>query len=578
MKLVIAEKPSVAMSIAKVLGVKDKKDGYIEGNGYIVSWCLGHLIQMANPEQYDDQYSKWNIEDLPIIPNEYLYDVSKSTKKQYQVLKKLLTSKTISEVINACDAGREGELIFRLVYNQSKSTLPIKRLWISSLEDQAIQEGFKNLKRGENYNHLYQSALARAKADWLIGMNMSRLYSCLYRQHYSVGRVQTPVLAMIVDRDESIKNFKKEKYYVGELNLGSFTLSTGRMDNYEIVEDLVYKAIGTNIKITDVIKKEKTTRPDLLYDLTTLQREANRYFGLSAKDTLDIAQKLYEQKLITYPRTDSRYLSNDMIISTINSILGKYDFDTSRIKEVFNSEKVTDHHAIIPTSSSMEYDLSKLNTKEKNIYDLILNKTYASFGYPLKEITTKIIYVYEIQGDTYEFTTNGKVVVDEGFTKYLKQYKKESKEEILHDVNVGDTFEVINKEIKEKFTSPPKHYTEESILKAMEIAGTEFIDKEVEVERKGLGTPATRAGIIETLILKGFIIREKKNLLVTEKGIQLITIVADFLKNANTTAIWEMKLYDISIGKFSEQEFLKEIEDTIKSTIQLYEIVKKKSE
>ncbi|MBU0279178.1 DNA topoisomerase 3 [Gemella sp. zg-1178] len=578
MKLVIAEKPSVAMSIAKVLGVKDKKDGYIEGNGYIVSWCLGHLIQMANPEQYDDQYSKWNIEDLPIIPNEYLYDVSKSTKKQYQVLKKLLTSKTISEVINACDAGREGELIFRLVYNQSKSILPIKRLWISSLEDQAIQEGFKNLKRGENYNHLYQSALARAKADWLIGMNMSRLYSCLYRQHYSVGRVQTPVLAMIVDRDESIKNFKKEKYYVGELNLGSFTLSTGRMYNYEIVEDLVYQAIGTNIKITDVIKKEKTTRPDLLYDLTTLQREANRYFGLSAKDTLDIAQKLYEQKLITYPRTDSRYLSNDMIISTVNSILGKYDFDTSRIKEVFNSEKVTDHHAIIPTSSSMEYDLSKLNTKEKNIYDLILNKTYASFGYPLKEITTKIIYVYEVQGDTYEFTTNGKVVVDEGFTKYLKQYKKESKEEILSDVNVGDTFEVINKEIKEKFTSPPKHYTEESILKAMEIAGTEFIDKEVEVERKGLGTPATRAGIIETLILKGFIIREKKNHLVTEKGIQLITIVADFLKNANTTAIWEMKLYDISIGKFSEQEFLKEIEDTIKSTIQLYEIVKKKSE
>ncbi|MBS4750423.1 DNA topoisomerase 3 [Carnobacteriaceae bacterium zg-ZUI78] len=578
MKLVIAEKPSVAMSIAKVLGVKDKKDGYIEGNGYIVSWCLGHLIQMANPEQYDDQYSKWNIEDLPIIPNEYLYDVSKSTKKQYQVLKKLLTSKTISEVINACDAGREGELIFRLVYNQSKSTLPIKRLWISSLEDQSIQEGFKNLKRGENYNHLYQSALARAKADWLIGMNMSRLYSCLYRQHYSVGRVQTPVLAMIVDRDESIKNFKKEKYYVGELNLGSFTLSTGRMDNYEILEDLVYKAIGTNIKITDVIKKEKTTRPDLLYDLTTLQREANRYFGLSAKETLDIAQKLYEQKLITYPRTDSRYLSNDMIISTVNSILGKYDFDTSRIKEVFNSEKVTDHHAIIPTSSSMEYDLSKLNTKEKSIYELILNKTYASFGYPLKEITTKIIYVYEVQGDTYEFTTTGKVVVDEGFTKYLKQYKKESKEEILSDVNVGDTFEVINKEIKEKFTSPPKHYTEESILKAMEIAGTEFIDKEVEVERKGLGTPATRAGIIETLILKGFIIREKKNLLVTEKGIQLITIVAEFLKNANTTAVWEMKLYNISIGKFSEQEFLKEIEDTIKSTIQLYEIVKKKSE
>lgn len=572
MKLVIAEKPSVAMSIAKVLGAKNKKDGYIEGNGYVISWCVGHLIQMANPEKYDEKYQKWNINDLPILPSEYLYEISKYTKKQYQVLKKLLNDKNIKEVINACDAGREGELIFRLVYNHTKSKVPIKRLWISSMEDSAIQNGFSNLKEGLEYQNLYYSALARAKADWLIGMNMSRLYSLLYKQDYSVGRVQTPVLSMIVDRDESIRTFKKEKYFVGELDLGDFSLTTEIIDNYDEVYDLIFNKIPKTIKISDVVKKEKVTKPDLLYDLTTLQREANKYFGFSAKETLDIAQKLYEKKLITYPRTDSRYLTSDMIVGTINSILGKYDFDTNRIKIIFNSEKVTDHHAIIPTASSMQEDVSKLDKNEKEIYEIILNKTHASVAYPLIENITKITCVYESNGKTYEFTASGKVIKDEGFSKYFRQYKKEKKENevTLPTLSIGDVLEIQNRKVNEKYTSPPKHFTEETLLKAMEIAGTEVLDKDVEVERKGLGTPATRAGIIETLIKKGFIEREKKNLIATHKGISLISILPNFLINPKTTSLWEMKLYDISTGKYKEDEFLKEIKDYIRETINLY--------
>ncbi|MGU8717358.1 DNA topoisomerase [Clostridium perfringens] len=462
MKLVIAEKPSVAMSIAKVLGVRNKKEGYTTGNGYIISWCVGHLIQMANPDQYDEKYLKWELDNLPILPSAFKYEVSKYTKKQYQVLKKLLNDKNIVEVINACDAGREGELIFRLVYHQAKSNLKIKRLWISSLEDSAIQEGFNYLKDGKDYDDLYSSALARAKADWLIGINMSRLYSLLYNQNYSVGRVQTPVLNMIVKRDEEIGLFKKEKYYVGQLDLGDFLLTTDRIDNIDIAEDLVFHTVGTKIQITDVINKKKVTKPDLLYDLTTLQREANKYFGMSAKETLDIAQSLYEKKLITYPRTDSRYLSEDMVVPTINTIFGKYDFDTSRIKVIFNTSKLTDHHAILPTSIIDGKDLSKLSENEKQIYQLIVNKTHASVGYPLIENTTKIVCTIENQKDKFEFNVSGNVIVEEGFTKYLKEYKKNGQKEDLSfpDVKIGDTFDIRNRKVLEKFTNPPKHYTD----------------------------------------------------------------------------------------------------------------------
>ena len=564
--LVISEKPSVAISISKVLGATSKKDGYYEGNGYRVSWCVGHLVQMANPESYYEKYMKWNIEDLPIIPKEYKYEVAKATKKQFAILKKLMNDKDVEFVINACDAGREGEAIFRLVYNEAHCKKKMKRLWISSMEDSAIKEGFDNLKDGKDYDNLFESALSRAIADWLIGMNISRLYSCLYNQNYSVGRVQTPTLAMIVKRDDEINNFKKEKYYTVELSTNGFILSTDRIDD-EIAAEQLINLVGDKIEITDVIQKEKITKPELPFDLTTLQRECNKYFKYSAKQTLDYAQSLYEKKLITYPRTDSRCLTEDMITGMINNILGKNDFDTQRIKVIFNSSKVTDHHAIIPTLSSLSEDLSSIPESEAKVYRLISNKFHASVGYPLIENTTKIV----AESDVFEFTSTGKVMKEEGFTKYLKEYKsKKNEDTLLPDVNVGDVLEVKDKEIKEKYTKPPKHFTEDTLLKAMEIAGNDSLDKNVEVERKGLGTPATRAGIIENLIYKGFIERDKKNLIATHKGISLITIVADTFKSAETTAKWEMELSDIAQGKSSKEEFLNTIEHEIRNELTHY--------
>ena len=565
-KLVIAEKPSVALSISKIIGANGKKDGYYEGNGYRVSWCVGHLIHMAKPDSYDEKYAKWNIEELPNIPSEYKYEVAKATKKQFTILKKLMNDKDIDSVINACDAGREGESIFRLVYNEAKCKKKMQRLWISSMEDSAIKEGFENLKDGKDYDNLFESALTRAIADWLVGMNISRLYSCLYKQNYSVGRVQTPTLAMIVKRDDEIANFKKEKYYTVELSLDGFNLLTDRIDDKTAAEQL-FNLVGEKIEITNVIQKEKVTKPDLPFDLTTLQRECNKYFGYSAKQTLDYAQSLYEKKLITYPRTDSRCLTEDMITSTINNILGKNDFDTRRIKTVFNSKKVTDHHAIIPTISSLKEDVSELPLSEANVYFLISDKFHASVGYPLVENTTKIVAEF----DDFEFTSTGKVIKDEGFTKYLKEYKiKNSDDVVLPMINTGDVLEVKDKEIREKYTTPPKHFTEGTLLKAMEIAGSEALEKGVEVERKGLGTPATRAGIIENLIYKGFIERDKKNLIATNKGISLITIVADTFKSAETTAKWEMELSDISQGKSSKEEFLNTIEHEIRNELSHY--------
>ena len=566
MKLVIAEKPSVAISIAKVIGATKKKDGYYEGNGYRVSWCVGHLIQMANPDAYDEKYAKWNIEDLPIVPKEYKYEVAKATKKQFNILKKLMNDKDVDIVINACDAGREGESIFRLVYNQANCKKKMKRLWISSMEDSAIKAGFNNLKDGSYYDDLFESAKARAIADWLVGMNISRLYSCLYKQNYSVGRVQTPTLAMIVNRDDEIADFKKEKYYTVELSLDGFALSTDRIDNKTTTEQLI-NLVGNSIEITDIIQKEKITKPDLPFDLTTLQRECNKYFGYSAKQTLDYAQSLYEKKLITYPRTDSRCLTEDMIVSTVNNILGKNDFDTERIKVVFDSKKVTDHHAIIPTASSMNEDLTLLPESELKVYELVLNKLHASVGYPLIENTTKIVAEF----DGFIFTSSGKVIKDEGFSKYLKEYKsKKSDDEATPDVSVGDVLRIENKEIKEKFTQPPKHFTEDTLLKSMEIAGNDALEKGVEVERKGLGTPATRAGIIENLIYKGFVERDKKNLVATHKGISLVTIVSDTFKSAETTAKWEMELSDIAQGKSSKEEFLEAIENELKEAVLTY--------
>ena len=456
MKLVIAEKPSVALSIAKVLGANDKKDGYVEGNGYKVSWCVGHLIQMANPDAYNSRYAKWNMEDLPIFPKEYKYEVTKATKKQFSILKKLMNESSVDTVINACDAGREGEAIFRLVYTEANCKKKVERLWISSMEDSAIKEGFSHLRDGSEYNSLFASAQARAIADWLVGMNISRLYSCLYQQNYSVGRVQTPTLAMIVKRDDEIAHFKKEKYYTVELLTDGFSLSSERIDDVETAKRLKNK-VGNTIQVSDVTQKEKTTNPELPFDLTTLQRECNKFFGYSAKQTLDYAQSLYEKKFITYPRTDSRCLTEDMIVNTLNNIVGKNDFDKDRVKAVFNSKKVTDHHAIIPTISSLKEDLSKLPESEAKVYRLILNKLHASLGYPFKESLTKV--VAEVEG--FSFTCTGKVITEEGFTKYLKAYKgKKSEELVLPSVSSGDILHLESSELREKYTTAPKHYTE----------------------------------------------------------------------------------------------------------------------
>ncbi|RBP60391.1 DNA topoisomerase-3 [Alkalibaculum bacchi] len=572
MKLVIAEKPSVGVALAKVIGANQRRDGYFEGNGYIVSWCVGHLVRMANPDKYDEKYAKWKIEDLPIFPEEYLYELNPKTKKQFALLKKLMQDKKVDTVINACDAGREGESIFRLVYQQAKCKKPIQRLWISSMEDQSIKEGFQNLKDGRDFENLFESAQTRSIADWLVGMNLSRLYSCLYKQNYSVGRVQTPTLNMIVQRDGEIDRFIKEKYYTVEIIGDGITLSTERIDDYEVADQL-RNLIDEKIIITDVEKKEKVTRPDKPYDLTTLQREANKVFGYSAKKTLDITQKLYDKKLVTYPRTDSRYLTEDMKEMTkllLNRLERDFQFDEKSFSSIFDNSKVTDHYAIIPTMSVEMSKLESLSTEEKNVYELIKAKLLMACSKPLIESMTKVIYEY----DGFTFTANGKTVIENGFREYEIK-TKELKEKILPNLSSGDELVVLDVLIQEKFTKPPLHFNEDTLLKAMEKAGADSLDKDIEVERMGLGTPATRAGIIENLINKGYVERDKKNLLATHKGTSLVAIVADEFKSAETTSHWEMKLSDIASGKFSKDEFIGAIQKTIQKTIDLYEKARK---
>jgi DNA topoisomerase-3 len=562
LKLVIAEKPSVAMSIAKVLGANSRKDGYIEGNNYIVSWCVGHLIKMSNPESYDEKYRKWDIVDLPIFPDNYKYEISKYTKKQYGILKKLLTDEKVTQVINACDAAREGELIFRLVYNQAGCKKPIKRLWISSMEDKAIKEGFNSLKDGREYENLFRSALARGQADWLVGMNLSRYYSCLHNNNYSVGRVQTPTLAMVVDRDKSIRSFVKEKYFTVQIKAQDIDLETSRIDEKEKAKNLLL-SIPELVEIKEIEKKRKITRPDRLFDLTTLQRECNKYFGYSAKQTLDYAQGLYEKKLITYPRTDSRFLTDDMV-SSVKAYVDSFgnDFDEKNFKSIFNSKKVEDHHGIIPTSGSLKFDTRSLQASEEKVFELIKAKLLAARSGNLITENTKVIC--DVEG--YEFTSRGTVVIDEGFTKYLTSYTKKKEDKVLPRLNKGDSLRIEDKKINEKYTNPPKAYTEDTLLKDMELAGKDA-KQEADIETKGLGTPATRAGTIENLIQKELVKRDERKLISTDKGEKLISLVADFLRNPNTTVDWEVKLHEISEGKADLKDFIGDVEKRIREVI-----------
>ncbi len=584
MKLVIAEKPSVALAIAKVIGANKKKNGYLEGNNYIVSWCIGHLIGLSNPEAYNEKYKKWKYEDLPIIPNRWMFTVKKDTQKQFIILESLLKRNDVESVIEATDAGREGELIFRLVYNQIGEIKPMERLWISSMEERAIEEGFKNLKDGKEYENLYQSALARSKADWLVGLNATRLFTTIYHNKLSVGRVQTPTLAMIAMKNDEIRSFQKEKYYLVELDLGELSVKSDKISSENEANELIRFCKGKNAKIIEVKKEIKKKKPPLLFDLTTLQREANRLFGYTAKQTLDYAQSLYEKKLVTYPRTDSRYITEDMretvkdIIINVNSSIINPDTD-----KIINNSKVIDHHAIIPTSYSKQLNEDEIPKHELNVLKLIQSKLIASISldYIYEQVTVKA-YV-----DDNEFNASGRTVIEIGFVSVEKTFKTERGIKInpnneienrLPKVQEGTVFPILDIKKKEGCTTPPKYFTEDTLLSAMEKAGTKELDHSLDIEKKGLGTPATRASIIEKLISVGYIKRKKKNLMITEKGTDLIKIVPKNLKSAKLTAEWENKLVEISDGNRDVTEFIKSIEVEVNALVKGYsgfEAVKK---
>ena len=576
MKLVITEKPSVAMSIAEVLECRERKDGYIEGNGYIVSWCIGHLLGVANPESYNPLYSKWKYEDLPILPETWKLQVFNNTKKQFNILKKLMNKKEVDEIICATDAGREGELIFRLVYEKTGCDKPFKRLWISSMEKSAITKGFNSLKNGTKFDNLYKSALARAKADWIVGINATRLFSVLYQQTLSVGRVQTPTIAMIVERQLSIDNFKKEKFFNIDIELEDFIASSNRILDENEAIDLLEFIKGKQVIAVDIKKDTKRIKPPLLFDLTSLQREANRLFGFSAKQTLDYTQYLYEKKWVTYPRTDSKYLTSEMKDGLIELVEGldenidikKIDFD-----RVINDKKVNDHHGIIITLESRKFKIEDLPKGESTIYKLIETKLLQALSTDRVEDHTEVIL--KVSGN--EFRAKGKVIVKEGFkeieNKYLKEInknKKDEKEVILPELYKEQSFEVLDCKKKKGFKQPPKHYTEDTLLSAMERAGNEDIDKELEVEKKGLGTSATRAGIIEKLISVGYLERKGKQLLPTDKGVNLVTVIPDELKSAKLTAEWENTLTKISLGEENDEKFIKEIELMMNNLVKMY--------
>ena len=575
MQLVIAEKPSVGMALAKALGVTAKKDGYMEGNGYIVSWCVGHLVSLADADVYDEKFKKWNISDLPITPSNWQFVISADKSKQFGVLKKLMNDSRVTEIVNACDAGREGELIFRLVYEKAgcekdgSRLLPIKRLWISSMEESAILDGFKNLRDGAEYEKLYQSALCRAKADWLVGINATRLFSKLYNKKLNVGRVMTPTLAMLCERDNSISSFVKEKYFNVHLKNDSCDAVLEKVKEQSEADKIKSECDGVQAFVNSVKREQKTVNPPKLYDLTTLQREANRMYGFTAQQTLDYTQSLYESKLVTYPRTDSQFITEDMADTAKNIVeivLKKLPhFDGIQlipdIQRVINNKKVTDHTAIIPTAELANTDLNAVPDGEKKVLYLIANRLLCA---------TSEKYVYEtvtaeISCGGYSFVAKGKSVISVGwkgieqnFRAFQKCKDDDDEEEIVLELSEGQIIEHPACNISEHYTQPLKHFTEDTLLSVMERAGAYEITEEV--EHSGLGTPATRAGIIEKLNKSGFVKREKKNLVVTQGGAELVELMPDIIKSAKMTADWENSLSLIAQGKFTPQQFMADIE------------------
>ena len=579
MKLVIAEKPSVAMSLAAVLGATERKDGYLEGSGYLVSWCVGHLLELAQPEAYKEQYAKWRYEDLPILPENWKYEVPKDKKKQLALLCRLMKDKRVDSVVCATDAGREGELIFRLVYEYAGCNKPMERLWISSMEDAAIREGFDHLRPGSDYDKLYDAAVCRAGADWLIGINATRLFSVLYGVTLNVGRVMSPTLALLVQRESDIESFISKPFYVPEITCGGFTASGEKMTERSEAEKIRMDCDHNSAFVRSVEKQVKTIQPPRLYDLTTLQRECNRIYGYTAQQTLDYVQSLYEKKLATYPRTDSQYLTKDMQATAASLILwlrdnmpfGKGCAGEPDIDRVTDDSKVTDHHAIIPTVEIARTDLSELPSGERDVLTLLAVRLLCATTQVHRfEAVTAIL---DCQG--YTFTAKGKTILQSGWKEVerihrmsIRQSETEHKENeavALPVLQEGQTFEAVSASLREGKTSPPKHYTEDTLLSAMETAGAE--DMPDDAERKGLGTPATRAATLEKLVSAGFVQRKKKQLIPTEKGKNLIAVLPDNIKSPILTAEWESMLKQVEHGELSATSFMDQIADMSRTLV-----------
>ena len=581
MNLVIAEKPSVARSIATVIGADEKQNGYWQGGGYLVSWCIGHLVSFAEAGQYDEKYCKWRYEDLPILPQPWQFIVPDEKKQQFEVLRALLNRPDVDSVTAATDAGREGELIFRFVYQMAGCTKPVKRLWISSMEDAAIREGFANLRPDSDYDALYQSALCRAKADWLVGINATRLFSVLYHKTLTVGRVQTPTLKMLVDRDAKILRFQKEKYYTVGIQSGSLKAGSGRIASMDEADTLRKACAGASAICSSVKREKKTEQPPKLYDLTTLQREANRLFGFTAKQTLDYAQQLYEKKLLTYPRTDSQYLTEDMgqtVQHLVSDLLRLLPFAqgldlTPEVGRVLNSKKVSDHHAIIPTAEFAKQGFTGLAESECKLMNLVCAKLLCAIAAPHEYET--VTAIFSCAGN--EFAAKGKTVLVPGWKEIDQRFrstlKADTEEEVLNtlpELAEGQSFSV-TANVSEHFTSPPKAYTEDTLLSAMERAGAE--DMPEEAERKGLGTPATRAAILEKLVQMGFVQRKGKQLVPTKDGINLAVVLPESLTSPVLTAEWENRLTEIAEGNADADEFMAEIEAQVRQLVKTYSCI-----
>ena len=573
-RLVIAEKPSVGMSIASVLGARDRKDGYIEGRDYIVSWGFGHLAELANADTYDEKYAKWRYDDLPIVPANWKYKIPRDKYSQFETLKKLMNRADVSDVINACDAGREGELIFRNIYKMTGCKKPIFRLWISSMEDNAIEQGFRDLKDGKEYDNLFAAARCREWADWLVGINATRLFSILYHRTLNVGRVVSPTLALLVQREAEIGAFKPEPFYTAELDFGSFTATSEKFKKKSEADAVIPKA-NEPVVVKSVTSKEKTEKAPALYDLTTLQRDANRQLGYTAQQTLDYVQSLYEKKLCTYPRTDSRYLTDDMadgvnaVVACSVGICDEAAPPEVLSRQICNSKKVSDHHAIIPTLVASETDINALPAGEREIIKLIAKQV-------LRAVCDSFRYretVAVISCGDHTFTAKGKIVENTGWKIYNE---KEQTDKVLPELADGDELKVANAEIKEGTTKPPAHFTEDSLLSAMEVAGAK--DMPDDAERKGLGTPATRAGIIEKLIATGFVERKKAkktvSLVPAHTGVSLITVLPEQLQSPLLTAEWEHKLKMVEHGELDANAFMAEISRMVSDLVKTYSVIK----